>query len=124
MRRTRAKNRRRLEFLSADRHERVLPHVPADYESIAMAQRARVLRHGLAHLRIHRHRRHRLDRLRVRPDAWRRAMAYQVITAPAGAIIATLPSGCRSVRVNNVAYSQCGPTYYQRVATGYRVVVL
>jgi Family of unknown function (DUF6515) len=52
------------------------------------------------------------------------AMVYQVVAPPAGAIIATLPSGCRSVRVNNLAYSQCGPTYYQRVSTGYRVVVL
>jgi Family of unknown function (DUF6515) len=52
------------------------------------------------------------------------AMVYQVVAPPAGVIIATLPSGCRSVRVNNVAYSQCGPTYYQRVSTGYRVVVL
>jgi Family of unknown function (DUF6515) len=51
-------------------------------------------------------------------------VAYQVVPAPAGAIIATLPGACRSVRVGNVAYSQCGSTYYQRVSNGYRVVVL
>jgi len=48
---------------------------------------------------------------------------YQVVGPPAGIVITTLPVGCRSVRVGGVAYSQCGPTYYQRVATGYRVVV-
>jgi len=50
-------------------------------------------------------------------------VAYQVVAPPAGAIIATLPAGCKSVHVANVAYSQCGATHYQRVATGYRVVV-
>ena len=52
------------------------------------------------------------------------AVSYQVVNPPVGAVIATLPGGCKSVRVGNVAYSQCGPTYYQRVATGYQVVVL
>jgi len=52
------------------------------------------------------------------------AVAYQVVPAPASAIIATLPPGCKSVRVGGVAYTQCGPTYYQRVATGYQVVVV
>jgi len=52
------------------------------------------------------------------------ATAYQVVAPPAGAIIATLPTGCKSVRVGNVAYSQCGTTYYQRVGSGYQVVVL
>jgi hypothetical protein len=51
-------------------------------------------------------------------------MVYQVVEPPAGIIIATLPVGCRSVRVGNVAYSQCGTTYYQRVGSGYQVVVL
>ena len=51
-------------------------------------------------------------------------VSYQVVAAPAGAIIATLPAGCKSVHVGNVAYSQCGTTYYERVANGYRVVVL
>ena len=44
--------------------------------------------------------------------------------APAGAIIVTLPANCTSVRVGNATYTQCGPTYYTRVATGYPVVVL
>lgn len=52
------------------------------------------------------------------------SMVYQVVAPPAGAIISTLPAGCSSVRVGNVAYSQCGPTYYQRVGNGYQVVVL
>ena len=51
-------------------------------------------------------------------------VSYQVVAAPPGAIIATLPGGCKSVHVGNVAYSQCGTTYYERVAAGYRVVVL
>ena len=48
----------------------------------------------------------------------------QVVNPPVGAVIATLPTGCKSVRVGNIAYTQCGTTYYQRVATGYQVVVL
>jgi Family of unknown function (DUF6515) len=52
------------------------------------------------------------------------AIAYQVVPAPAGAVIATLPRGCSSVRVGGVAYTQCGPTYYHRVSTGYQVVVV
>ena len=51
-------------------------------------------------------------------------VAYQVVPAPAGAIIATLPSGCSDVRVGGVAYTQCGQTHYQKVSTGYQVVVL
>jgi Family of unknown function (DUF6515) len=49
--------------------------------------------------------------------------SYQVVAAPAGAIITTLPAGCTSVRRGNVTYSQCGSTYYQRVSNGYQVVV-
>jgi Family of unknown function (DUF6515) len=52
------------------------------------------------------------------------SVVYQVVGAPAGAIIRTLPAGCSSVRFGGVAYSQCGSTYYNRVATGYQVVVL
>jgi len=51
-------------------------------------------------------------------------VVYQVVAPPAGAIITTLPAGCQSVHVNNAAYSQCGPTYYSKVASGYQVVVL
>ena len=43
-------------------------------------------------------------------------VAYQVVEPPAGAIITTLPAGCKSVNVSNVAYTQCGPTYYTKVA--------
>jgi hypothetical protein len=52
------------------------------------------------------------------------ATVYQVVQPPAGIVIATLPAGCSTVRVANVAYSQCGGTYYQRVSGGYSVVVL
>jgi Family of unknown function (DUF6515) len=51
-------------------------------------------------------------------------MVYQVVAPPVGAVIMTLPAGCQSVRVGAVTYSQCGPTYYQRVGGGYQVVVL
>jgi hypothetical protein len=43
---------------------------------------------------------------------------------PAGAIIATLPAGCTTARVGGGVYQSCGGTYYQRVATGYQVVVV
>src|SRR5262245_55125963 len=49
---------------------------------------------------------------------------YQVVQPPAGAVVATLPSGCSSVHVGGVAYSQCGSTHYQKVSNGYQVVVL
>ena len=51
------------------------------------------------------------------------SMSYRVVTAPAGAIIATLPAGCTMTVVGGVSVQQCGTTYYQRVSTGYRVVV-
>ena len=51
-------------------------------------------------------------------------VVYQVVAAPPGAIITTLPAGCTATNVGGVAYSQCGTTYYQRVSTGYQVVVL
>jgi hypothetical protein len=50
-------------------------------------------------------------------------VVYQVVPAPAGAVIRTLPGGCTSVRRGNVVYSQCGGTYYQPYSGGYRVVV-
>jgi hypothetical protein len=50
-------------------------------------------------------------------------VTYRVVNAPAGAIITTLPAGCASTVVGGVAVSQCGSTYYQRVSSGYQVVV-
>src|SRR5262245_11474709 len=50
-------------------------------------------------------------------------VSYRVVAAPAGAIITTLPGGCSTTVMNGVAVSQCGTTYYQRVSTGYKVVV-
>jgi hypothetical protein len=52
------------------------------------------------------------------------AVAYQVVAPPAGAIIRTLPAGCAAARVGAVVYQRCGGVYYERVSTGYRVVVL
>ena len=51
-------------------------------------------------------------------------VVYQVVAPPAGAIITTLPAGCKNVNVGGVAYSQCGTTHYSRVSNGYQVVVL
>jgi hypothetical protein len=48
---------------------------------------------------------------------------YRVVSAPAGAIITTLPGGCTTTIMNNVSVQQCGTTYYRRVSTGYQVVV-
>jgi Family of unknown function (DUF6515) len=50
------------------------------------------------------------------------AVSYQVVAPPAGAISSTLPADCQSVRVGDAAYTQCGPTYYTKVAAGYQVV--
>jgi hypothetical protein len=50
-------------------------------------------------------------------------MSYRVVTAPAGAIITTLPGGCTTTVMGGVAVQQCGPTYYRRVSSGYQVVV-
>jgi hypothetical protein len=50
-------------------------------------------------------------------------VSYRVVGAPPGAVIVTLPVGCTTTIVGNVSYQQCGTTYYQRVNTGYRVVV-
>jgi hypothetical protein len=38
-------------------------------------------------------------------------------------MITTLPGGCTTYMRAGVAYRQCGPTYYQPVAGGFRVVV-
>jgi hypothetical protein len=50
-------------------------------------------------------------------------VSYRVVTAPAGAIITTLPGSCTTTVMGGVAVQQCGPTYYRRVSTGYQVVV-
>ena len=49
---------------------------------------------------------------------------YQVVEAPAGAVITTLPAGCKNVASGGTTYSQCGSTHYAKVANGYQVVVL
>jgi hypothetical protein len=50
-------------------------------------------------------------------------VSYRVVPAPAGAIITTLPGGCTTTVMNGLSVQQCGSTYYQRVSSGYRVVV-
>ncbi|BCS30833.1 hypothetical protein TBR22_A00330 [Luteitalea sp. TBR-22] len=51
-------------------------------------------------------------------------VVYQVVAPPVGAVITTLPAGCTSVTSGGVTYSQCGQTRYQRVSSGYQVVVV
>ena len=48
---------------------------------------------------------------------------YQVVSAPAGAMITTLPGGCTTYMHGGIGYHQCGGTYYQPVSGGFRVVV-
>jgi len=48
-------------------------------------------------------------------------VVYQVVDAPVGAVVPTLPAGCTSVNKGGTAYSQCGTTYYQKVSSGYQV---
>ena len=48
-------------------------------------------------------------------------VVYQVVEPPVGAVVPTLPAGCTSVNKGGTAYSQCGPTYYQKVSSGYQV---
>ena len=50
-------------------------------------------------------------------------VSYRVVNAPAGAVITTLPTGCTTTMMGGVSVQQCGATYYQRVSTGYQVVV-
>jgi hypothetical protein len=50
-------------------------------------------------------------------------VSYQVVPAPAGAIITTLPGGCTTTVMGGVSVQQCGSTYYKRVSNGYQVVV-
>jgi hypothetical protein len=50
-------------------------------------------------------------------------VVYQVVAPPPGAVIPTLPAGCTSVNSGGTTYSQCGTTHYQRVSSGYQVVV-
>ena len=50
-------------------------------------------------------------------------VSYRVVEAPPGAIITTLPAGCTTTVMGGVSVQQCGGTYYQRVSTGYQVVV-
>ena len=50
-------------------------------------------------------------------------VVYQVVEPPPGAVIPTLPAGCTEVKSGGAAYSQCGTTHYQKVSSGYQVVV-
>ena len=50
-------------------------------------------------------------------------VTYQVVNAPAGVVIATLPGGCTTVVMQGASVHQCGSTYYKRVSSGYQVVV-
>ena len=50
-------------------------------------------------------------------------VVYEVVAPPPGAVITTLPAGCTSVNSGGATYSQCGTTHYQKVSSGYQVVV-
>jgi hypothetical protein len=50
-------------------------------------------------------------------------VVYEVVAPPPGAVITTLPAGCTSVKSGGATYSQCGTTHYQKVSSGYQVVV-
>jgi Family of unknown function (DUF6515) len=50
-------------------------------------------------------------------------VVYQVVEPPPGAVIPTLPAGCTEVKSGGATYSQCGTTHYQKVSSGYQVVV-
>jgi hypothetical protein len=41
-----------------------------------------------------------------------------VTAAVVGSVVRTLPAGCSSVMVGNVAYQQCGTTWYQPTYSG------
>jgi hypothetical protein len=41
-----------------------------------------------------------------------------VTAAAVGSVVRTLPAGCSSVMVGNVAYQQCGTTWYQPAYSG------
>ena len=42
-------------------------------------------------------------------------MGYQVVPAPAGAIVYNLPEGCESVNLAGVTYLRYNNTYYQPI---------
>lgn len=52
------------------------------------------------------------------------AVVYQVVEAPLGAVVTTLPAGCFVQNYNGRSFTQCGNTYYKQVAGGYQVVLL
>ncbi len=47
---------------------------------------------------------------------------YVIVPAPVGAVVTTLPSGCRTVIINGVVYKVYDGAYYQSVPGGYAVV--
>src|SRR5262245_12346164 len=49
-------------------------------------------------------------------------VVYQVVPAPVGAVVGTLPYGCTQQLYNGQPFSICGNTYYQQVAGGYQVI--
>lgn len=49
-------------------------------------------------------------------------LLYQVVPAPIGAVVSTLPAGCTVQYFNGKSFSICGNTYYKQVAGGYQVV--
>ncbi|HSP06262.1 MAG TPA: DUF6515 family protein [Acidobacteriota bacterium] len=52
------------------------------------------------------------------------AVVYQVVEAPLGAVVTSLPAGCAVQNYNGKSITVCGNTYYMQVAGGYQVVAL
>ena len=52
------------------------------------------------------------------------AVVYQVVPAPVGAVVTTLPAGCIVQNYNGKSITVCGNIYYRQVAGGYEVIAL
>jgi len=49
-------------------------------------------------------------------------LLYQVVAAPIGAVVTTLPEDCQVKNYNGKSFAVCGHTYYKQVDGGYQVV--
>ena len=49
-------------------------------------------------------------------------IVYEIVPAPIGAVISTLPPNCMAQFINGKSITVCGGVYFQQVAGGYEVV--
>jgi len=49
-------------------------------------------------------------------------IVYEIVPAPIGAVVSTLPSNCMAQYINGKSFTVCGGIYFQQVAGGYEVV--